>query len=227
MTEQETISIAETAPEAATVQEAAKAEPPRNLFAALAKAQANFHKVVKNRINTAFGGKGFRYADIEAILSAVRPALNEQGIYLYQHVTNGKGFVNCETVLMHESGDQMSGGAITIPFSTGGKNDAQALGSAITYARRYSLSATLGISADDDDDGNACGAAPAPAPKAAPAPAPVVSAELKARAEAAANVGGEAYKALWKELSNTDRNALVKSGVHAALKAVMQENSHE
>lgn len=227
MTEQETISIAETAPEAATVQEAAKAEPPRTLFAALAKAQANFRRVVKNRTNTAFGGKGFRYADIEAILSAVRPALNEQGIYLYQHVTNGKGSVTCETVLLHESGEQMAGGAITIPHPTGSKNDTQALGSAITYARRYSLSATLGISADDDDDGNACGAAPAPAPKAAPAPAPVVSAELKARAEAAANIGAEAYKALWKELSNTDRNALVKSGVHAALKAVMQENSHE
>lgn len=227
MTEQETISIAETSPEAVTVQEA---EPPRTLFAALAKAQASFAKVRKTHAVTVSPSKGraytYKYADLESILDAVRPALNAAGIYLYQHVTNRNSAVSCTTILTHESGEQLAGGEISIPISSGGMNSAQSLGSAITYARRYSLSAALGISADDDDDGRGVPAAEQATTPAA-APAPVVSAELKARAEAAANIGGEAYKALWKELSNADRNALVKSGIHAALKAVMQENSHE
>ena len=209
---------------------ASAVEAPRNLYAALAKAQASFAKVRKTHAVTVSPSKGraytYKYADLESILDAVRPALNAAGIYLYQHVTNRNSAVSCTTILTHESGEQLAGGEISIPISSGGMNSAQSLGSAITYARRYSLSAALGISADDDDDGRGVPAAEqATTPTAAPAP--VVSAELKARAEAAANIGGEAYKALWKELSNADRNALVKSGVHAALKAVMQENSHE
>ena len=200
------------------------------LFAALAKAQASFTKIVKNR-----KAVHYKYADLEAILDAVRPALNAQGIYLYQEVGEAHDGVTCKTTLYYRDGSSLSGGTVRIP--TAGmrvQSGAQAFGSAITYARRYSLCATLCVSAEDDDDGAAAteddddGAAATEA-AADPAPAPKLAVDpgLKARAEAAANIGGEAYKALWKELSNTDRNALVKSGVHAALKAVMQENSHE
>lgn len=193
-------------------------EAPRNLYAALARAQANFARVIKNRVNPAFKS---RYADIEAILAAVRPALNAQGIFLCQRVINGPDRVSCETVLLHVSGEELAGGAVSIPLPRGSKNEAQALGSAITYARRYSLSATLGISADDDDDGNACAAAPAPAP----APV-VVPPDLKARAEEAAAHGISAYQEFFSSLEKSERVMLAKAGMHAALKQRAEEASH-
>ena len=190
---------------------------PCRLIAALVKAQAGFARVVKNKVNPAFKS---RYADIEAILAAVRPALNANGIFVYQHVTNRPGEVSCETVLMHDSGERLAGGSITVPLGKS-SNAAQALGSAITYARRYSLSATLGISADDDDDGNACAADPAPAP------ALVASHALKAKAEEAAKAGVAAYQGFWKNLPNADRKTLSESGIHNAMKALANEASHE
>lgn len=195
-------------------------EAPRNLYAALARAQANFAKVIKNRVNPAFKS---RYADIEAILAAVRPALNAQGIFLCQRVINGPDRVSCETVLLHVSGEELAGGAVSIPLPRGSKNEAQALGSAITYARRYSLSATLGISADDDDDGNACAGTPAPAP--APAPV-VVPPDLKARAEEAAAHGISAYQEFFSALEKAERVMLATAGMHAALKQRAEEASH-
>lgn len=62
--------------------------PPCGIFEALARAQAGFRKVIKNRVNPAFKS---RYADLEAILDAVRPSLNAQGIFISQDVENEPG----------------------------------------------------------------------------------------------------------------------------------------
>ena len=130
------------------------------IFAALVAAQQGFKTPIKNKVNPMFGS---RYADIQAILDAVRPALNAQGLFLYQTVeTDEQGWLLVETIITHKDGETLSSGKLRVPVSPG-KNPIQSLGSAETYARRYSLSAFLGIAAEDDDDGNAAGAGNKPA----------------------------------------------------------------
>jgi hypothetical protein len=78
-------------------------------------------------------------------------ALNNNGIALTQHTHHAEGGVCVETILIHESGEELSFGKLFVPSS---KNDAQGYGSALTYARRYSLMSACGL-APEDDDGNA------------------------------------------------------------------------
>lgn len=127
--------------------------PMAGLFDALSKAQAEFPKIVKNKYYKLQGTK-INYADLESILSTVRPILNQHGLSLTQTLqgeTTNLG-VAVETVIHYKDGASLHCGFITIPASKG-VNVAQSLGSAITYARRYSLCAALGIATDDDDDG--------------------------------------------------------------------------
>ena len=99
----------------------------------------------------AFGSK---YADLAEVLDTVKPTLAKHGFAVTQFpaYAPNEGVVVVETVLLHRSGEYIAG-AVGVPL--GGKKDAQAVGSAITYARRYSLAAVLGISQDDDDGNNA------------------------------------------------------------------------
>lgn len=94
----------------------------------------------------------FKYASLSKILEVIRPHLKDAGLSFSQLTEEG-GAVT--TLLMHDSGEYLQS-TLKLPIDmTGGKNDAQRIGSAITYARRYALSAILGISTDEDDDGNA------------------------------------------------------------------------
>ena len=108
-----------------------------------------------------------RYADLSACVEAVIDSLNNAGIALIQQTHECDSGVMVETVFVHESGETMSCGKLHVPAS---KNDAQGYGSALTYARRYSLMAACGI-APEDDDGNAATKAP---PKAASHNAPTI-----------------------------------------------------
>jgi len=87
-------------------------------------------------------------------------ALNNNGIALMQRTYECKDGVMLETVFLHESGEVLEGGLLHVPAT---KHDAHGYGSALTYARRYSLMATCGISAEDDD-GNAASGKPEPKP---------------------------------------------------------------
>lgn len=133
------------------------------LFKALAAAQAEFTTPRKTRK----ANYGY-YADLAEIFASVRPALNRHGLCVYQSVMSDpdRGGVSVETVIAHESGESISSGRLWMPcVQTKGGNAAQAFGSAETYARRYSLTAFLGLAADDDDDGQSAETAPAKAPR--------------------------------------------------------------
>jgi hypothetical protein len=144
------------------------------LAQALVKAQKAFGPALKTNTNPHFRSK---YAGLDACIEAVVDALNDNGIALTQktHETERPGVV-VETVLVHESGEELSFGKLFVPSS---KADAQGYGSAITYARRYQLQTALGIAPEDDDGNAASGSAPqqqarpaASAPRPAPRPAP-------------------------------------------------------
>lgn len=136
---------------------------------AFIKAKKEFGPALKDKVN---GGFKSKYADLGACLEAVDEALLNHGIALYQETFLDETGVTVETVLMHESGEALRCGKLHVPAS---KQDPQGYGSALTYARRYSLMAACGI-APEDDDGNAASKAPAArqqSPKQ-PVPEPVV-----------------------------------------------------
>ena len=120
----------------------------KQISAALVKAQKEFGPALKTHTNPAFRRK---YADLSACIEAVVDALNNNGIMLMQPLHECELGVTVETVFLHESGEQISSGKLHVPAV---KQDPQGYGSAITYARRYSLMAACGI-APEDDDGNA------------------------------------------------------------------------
>lgn len=123
---------------------AAQPGPPMGpLYAALAKAQGKFPDFPKNR-----QGHGYRYADLSSILRKVRPILAREGLAMIQTI-DGE---SCTTTLAHESGAELAARYPLVIDGTGRMNSIQRTGAAVTYARRYGLSALLGIAADDDTD---------------------------------------------------------------------------
>lgn len=120
----------------------------QNVAAALVKAQRAFGPALKTNTNPHFKSK---YADLAACVEAVIDALNANGIALIQRNVETESGVCVETVFVHESGEMLSSGPLHVPAA---KQDPQGYGSALTYARRYSLMAACGI-APEDDDGNA------------------------------------------------------------------------
>ena len=120
----------------------------KNIATALVKAQMAFGPALKTATNPHFRS---RYADLSACVEAVMDGLNSNGIALIQQCSESDTGVIVETVFIHESGEMLNCGKLHVPAV---KHDPQGYGSALTYARRYSLMAACGI-APEDDDGNA------------------------------------------------------------------------
>jgi len=120
----------------------------KNIATALVKAQKAFGPALKSSTNPHFKS---RYADLAACVEAVIQGLNDNGIALIQKNYDCNDGVMVETVFLHESGEMLECGILHVPAA---KQDPQGFGSALTYARRYSLMAACGI-APEDDDGNA------------------------------------------------------------------------
>jgi hypothetical protein len=189
---------------------AAEAKAAPTIFDALAAAQSEFGPVRKN--GKANYGK---YATLDEILTATRPALNRHGIFLCQKVEAADGGLTVETLLCHK-GETLTSGKLFMPITAvKGGNAAQAMGSARTYACRYSLASFLGIAADDDDDGAGAGRRQ----EAEQA----LTQELVDSAKHAASCGMQGYTAFWKGLGSDARRALTTSGWHDQLKRMAAE----
>jgi hypothetical protein len=120
----------------------------KQIASAFVKAKREFAPALKTSVNPHFKS---RYADLAACLEAVNDALLNNGIAVYQETSMCESGVIVETVFLHESGESFKGGMLHVPAS---KQDPQGYGSALSYARRYSIMAACGI-ASEDDDGNA------------------------------------------------------------------------
>jgi hypothetical protein len=139
-----------------------------NIYSRLMRAQAEFPSIVTDQ--TADTGKyKYKYVSLGSVLNAVNPVLSKHGILVLQRIDkNASGEIAVYTTLRTTDDNEgmiVSMIPLAIPESKSG--DPQAMGSAITYARRYSLITALGLAPDEDDDGAA--ARPAD-PKAAVAP---------------------------------------------------------
>lgn len=133
-----------------------------NIAAALAKAQAEIKNPIKDQINKGVQGAP-KYANLEDTLQDyVRPVCTKYGISVYQSIkTDENGRVGVCTVLLHESGEFIESDYVycnvVIPTNRDGNKiltEGQATGVCITYLRRYSLNAALGINGDKDTDGS-------------------------------------------------------------------------
>lgn len=116
-------------------------------FSAFVRAQRKFGPALKSSTNPHFKS---RYADLAACVEAVIDALHSEGFALTQYTEPDEHGIKVKTVLLHESGDLLTLGELYMPAV---KNDPQGFGSALTYCRRYSLLAAMGL-APEDDDGN-------------------------------------------------------------------------
>jgi hypothetical protein len=126
---------------------------------ALAKAQGEIEAATKDKMNPAFRSK---YADLSSVWAAIRPSLSKHGIAVTQWpVHSDDNRLHIVTRLAHKG--EWIKCEFSIPVQ---KQDAHGYGSAVTYAKRFSLASAVGVVADDDDDGHA-------AAKATPKPQPV------------------------------------------------------
>lgn len=121
-----------------------KATP--ELFAAISAAQGKIENATKNAQNPHFRSN---YADLAEVLNTVRPVFSEEGLSLIQSTEFDGELVSVSTVIAHKSGGHITSRASCKPAKT----DAQGIGAATTYLRRYSAAAIAGI-AQEDDDGN-------------------------------------------------------------------------
>ena len=124
-----------------------KSESIADIAKSLSKAQGEIENASKSSVNPHFKSK---YADLAEVLNTVRPVFSANGLSFVQMPSFSDGVASVETMMMHESGEWISEKA-SAPV---GKQDAQGVGSVITYLRRYSLAAFAGI-AQEDDDANA------------------------------------------------------------------------
>ena len=129
-----------------------KSESIANLAKSLAIAQGAMKHAAKDSTNPHFKS---RYADLASVVEAVREPLSKNGLS-YSQLCNFSetGDLVVETILMHESGEFVSG-SLNMPVP---QKTPQGIGSAMTYSRRYSLMAIVGLAPDEDDDGNAASA---------------------------------------------------------------------
>lgn len=125
-----------------------KSDDIKELAVALNKVQAKLKPAIRGATNPFFKSS---YADLASIWEACRSLLADNGLSVVQTTSlvggiDGTG-ISLDTTLLHSSGQWISGQLFIVPS----KNDPQGIGSALTYARRYSLSAIVGIATEDDD----------------------------------------------------------------------------
>ena len=164
-----------------------KSENIGQLAAALAKAQGQMKFAAKDANNPFFKSK---YADLASVIEAIKVPLSANGIAFVQATDFEDSAVIVETILLHESGEWISGKLRMQPT----KNDPQGVGSAVTYAKRYGLQALAGVPSDDDDGNAATGLQGAPAAKPAPAkpmPAKVKEAAAALKPHAKGTISGD------------------------------------
>lgn len=173
---------------------AAKTTSKKTLAEALIAFQADLPSVALDATNPHFKSK---YASLGSVTKAVLPKLSEHGLAFSVGSFVDNGLLIVDAHLIHESGESRS---LQFPIT---EANPQKIGSALSYARRYALSALTGVVADEDDDGNAAStpsAAERQIAKAASRPAARPANDAPAQAEVREWIGGDADK---KATANT------------------------
>lgn len=205
--------------------------------AEIAKALSSLQAVVEApkrsrtaTLQSARGGYSYRYAALEDVIAAIKPHLAAAGLAVSQEAHTTDGGVAVTTRLLHTSGEWLEAGPLVVPLS---QQTPQAIGSAVTYARRYALAAILGIATEEDDDAELAerSAAPRKAPSAPSTPsAPSASSPtVAAITEVVTELGWSPSKALafarrlGLGLTSPDWGRLTDTEAETLLQALQQE----
>jgi len=166
-------------------------EPRDNLINALVKAYSEITSAEFDKVNPHFKSK---YASLESVIKAVKPSLVKNGI-LYRQVSKYTENGICIETIFHGHGAELPTGEIFLPVD---KRTAQGFGSALTYARRYSLSLACGIGSEEDDDGNQ--AEKEVGKKPVPKKTPVKKAEPVKKEEPKTEATEEPFDEAWADI---------------------------
>ncbi|MGF3113728.1 ERF family protein [Facklamia sp. P9177] len=124
-------------------------ESTKNIFKALSEFKKEFKQPLKDADNPFFKSK---YVPLENVVQSIDNVAHNHGLaYVQSTITNEQGQAGVTTIITHSSGEFIEFDPLYLKAD---KPTAQGMGSAITYARRYSLSSAFGIASDVDDDGN-------------------------------------------------------------------------
>lgn len=114
---------------------------------AISLMQGSMDPAKKDKVNPFFKSQ---YADLASIWQAIRQPLIENGLSVIQDAITSEGGLSVVTRILHSSGQWIEFGPLVVPIA---KNDPQAMGSAISYGKRYAIGSALGVVAENDDDG--------------------------------------------------------------------------
>lgn len=192
------------------------------LAKALAKAQTDIKAATKDRSNPFFHSK---YATLDSVWDACRIPLTSNGLCVLQGANSQGKAVTVTTMLLHSSG-QWVRDQLTMDAKDASP---QAIGSAITYARRYALGAMVGVVAEEDDDGNAAQqAVPAPARQRREPAAKVAVAPPVAEEPTPEQVQAEVDKAFPRyDQESEERQSLVNELVRLAEKLKLAKKDRD
>jgi ERF superfamily protein len=217
----------------------------KEIGSALVKAQTQIKAAIKEAQNPFFKNK---YADLASIIEAVRMPLNGAGICFLQPASASEDGVIVETVLLHTSGEWISE-SLQMPVN---KHDAQAVGSAITYGRRYGLQSLCGVPSEDDDGEAATKTVNAPKTTITPTAGTweslsvdqqthlmdivdCVNADYELNGPASAiklledetlNLSAEEKVAAWAKFDSKQRSSMKKAKTEAAIKRVTDKSGY-
>jgi len=190
-----------------------KSESISALAKALATAQSSLKNTPASKDNPHFKSK---YTPLDDLLDMARSVLPTHGLSVLQNVSGASDTVSIVTMIMHESGEWIESDPLTMKTE---KNTPQGQGSAITYGRRYSLSAILGIATDPDDDGSE-----AEKPKALPKTTPPAPKEVFPT-DGDALIGPQDYKTLVM-LCADDTGRALDLDKQEMLMAILKDNGY-
>ena len=189
----------------------------KELFAALSRAQANVENVLKDSLNPHFKSK---YADLASVWETIREPFTKEGLGIIQLlVGGGGGTIGIRTILTHNSGESIED-TFQVPCSK--PNDPQALGSAVTYGRRYSLMALCGI-APEDDDGNSA----APGKPRAASPSVDYSLTIQATLDNLRSATEDGQRQLYAEVRNGNLPTTVKNDLLAQMSVIIKDRMNK
>ena len=172
-----------------------RSESIKSLSAALSKAQGSMGGASKDSKNPFFKSN---YADLASVVEAVKVPFSENGLSYSQFPFFADGRAGVETILMHSSGEWISS-ELGLPIA---KQDAQAVGSALTYARRFSLQAIAGIPSEDDDGNSA-------SQREDKKTQPIPTADHSKIVAKYIGISPEDKKTLWPTLNNPQQQAII------------------
>ena len=191
-------------------------KPAANLYTDLIEVQKAIPTIAKTS-KAVYGN----YANFDDIIKIVRPLLNEHNFVLVQKTQTQQGeqftSIGIVTELIHVSGEKITSDPFIVPLqSEKGKSLAQTAGSILTYAKRYSLCALLGIATGDDTDGNYSMNQQQQSNNYQNAQ---LTPQLEQNAKNCAAQGFQVYESFFNQLSKPEKAALIYSGLHNELKS--------